>query len=139
MGTCCAGSRTDKGEAMRLKELFKLNDKDFVKLGRRKDMDRLYDILNCDMQSHPNVYGNYVNEKKTSMPCFCKLVERNDDMKGDAFGRAIDMMTSVSHSRVVKVKEIYADSHAIYLISESLSGSYKNLIDCGVLEESALA
>ena len=48
MGTCCAGSRTDKGEALRLQELFKLNDKDFHKLGRRKDMDGLYNILNCD-------------------------------------------------------------------------------------------
>ena len=34
-----------------------------------------------------------------------------------------------------KVKEIYADEQAIYLISDSLSGQYKHLVEFGPMEE----
>ena len=98
-------------------------------------MDRQYDILNCDLQSHPNVHGNNVLEKKTGMACFCKIIERNDQMKGDLFANAIDTITTVNHPKILKVKEIYADSHSIYLISDSINGKYKNLLDFNVYFE----
>ena len=59
-------------------------------------------------------------------------------MKGEQFAQALNTITSLNHPKIHPVKEIYADSHAIYLISNSLSGSYKNLMDFGVLEESEL-
>ena len=58
-------------------------------------------------------------------------------MQGKGFERAIDIMTYASHPRIHRVKEIYADANAIYLISDSLTSFYKNLMECGVLEESA--
>ncbi len=59
-------------------------------------------------------------------------------MRGDDFGAAIQTITTVSHPHIVKVKEIYADKLSIYLISDSMAGSYKNLTECEVLDELAL-
>ena len=74
------------------------------------------------------------------MAAFCKIIERNDEMTGPDFAAAIDTITTVSHPRILKVKEIYADSHSIYLISDSLSGQYKNLMDSDtVLDEAELS
>ena len=70
------------------------------------------------------------------MAAFCKIVERSDEMRGVAFSAAIDTITTVSHPRIIRVKEIYADTHSIYFISDSLSGQYKNLVDMDtVLDE----
>ena len=56
-------------------------------------------------------------------------------MKGGLFAAAIDTITTLNHLKILKVKEIYADSHSIYLISDSINGQYKNLIDYNVYFE----
>ena len=48
-------------------------------------------------------------------------------------------MTRFSHHRIHKVKEIYADEQAIYLISDSLSGQYKSLVEFGPMDEQEVA
>ena len=51
-------------------------------------------------------------------------------MKGDVFGRAIDAITSIEHPSIHKVKNIYADDHAMYLVSESLD-DHPSLVERG--------
>ena len=56
-------------------------------------------------------------------------------MKGATFARSIDAMTKAEHMSIHKVREIYADDHAIYLISDDLSDSCKSLIEQKDLQE----
>ena len=73
MGYCCSSSR-DKGETIALQELYKMKPRDLTKFKSRKEMDKNYDILNSDMQSHLNVYGNNLLEKNTQKACYCKVI-----------------------------------------------------------------
>ena len=60
-------------------------------------------------------------------------------MKGEDFANAIDMVLTVSHAKIHKVKEVYLDKNTVYLVSDSLRGSYKNLIEFDtILEDLAL-
>ena len=61
-------------------------------------------------------------------------------MRGPEFGAAISTITNVSHHRIHAAKEIYADSNTVYIISDNLSGRYKNLTECVmVFNESDIA
>ena len=64
---------------------------------------------------------------------------RSDKIKGGAFSQALQNLTRFSHHRIHKVKEIYADEQAIYLISDSLSGQYKSLVEYGPMDEQEVA
>ena len=50
-------------------------------------------------------------------------------MRGTTFARSIEAMTRAEHMSIHKVREIYADDHALYLISDDLSDSCKSLIE----------
>ena len=65
MGSCCSSRYSDKGETVDLRQLLDLNHSDFVKLGRRSEMESKFDILNSDMQSHTNVFCTFVNDRRT--------------------------------------------------------------------------
>ena len=56
-------------------------------------------------------------------------------MRGATFAKSIESMTSAEHMSIHKVREIYADDQALYLISEDLSDSCKSLIEQKDLQE----
>ena len=63
-------------------------------------MEKLYEVLDSDMQSHPNVQTALVQDRTTKTTKFCKVVEKNEQMEGEVLVKAIDVMTSIGHQNV---------------------------------------
>ena len=50
-------------------------------------------------------------------------------MKGDTLRRAIDSLTTIDHPNIHRVEKLFADDHAMYIISESLNDQYISLTE----------
>ena len=96
----------------------------------RKELDKQYELYSNGIQSHSNIQTAILVEKATpKKKLFCKVIERNDQMRGDTFRRAIDSLTTIEHPNIHRVNELFTDDHAMYLVSESLNDQYNSLTE----------
>ena len=80
MGCCVSDRKTDADAARQLDSLFVLSNKDFLRVGNQDDLDKYYDILDQDSQSHANCSSGLITEKSTGETKFCKIIIKSEAM-----------------------------------------------------------
>ena len=128
MGCCdSSGRKTDEEAKRQLDSLFVLNTGDFFRVGTQETLQKHYEILDEEMQSHSNVHTALVTDRATGETKFCKTIVKSEDMQWKQIEKTCNYMGKISHSVVLKTMEVYRGNDRIYLLSPSLKGTHKSL------------